>query len=155
MTPTIHLTNWPSTGLHGPGRKWTIMAAPRRWERGEGVVRDFVPPLGLLRDVQAGRCTAGFYFTELRRLWTRAEHDWNTALGAGSPFAPGVLLAAVPVAGADPRLERVADGDTLLCGCSKAKAAEGLCHRVTAAPFLLRAGWRVVLDGAELARGPA
>lgn len=46
----------------------------------------------------------------------------------------------------------VADGDSLLCACSRTDAAVARCHRAWAAPFLARAGWRVVLDGAEVAR---
>lgn len=37
--PTLYLSNWSShrtPGCHGPGRKLTIMAAPRRWEHGAG-----------------------------------------------------------------------------------------------------------------------
>ena len=41
----------------------------------------------------------------------------------------------------------VAGGDTLICACSRAAAAEGRCHRVWAAEVLREAGWDVVLDG--------
>jgi hypothetical protein len=42
------------------------------------------------------------------------------------------------------------DGDTLCCSCARAKAAKGECHRVWAAELLVKAGWRVILDGEEL-----
>jgi len=42
--------------------------------------------------------------------------------------------------------EPVANGDTLLCACKFGAP----CHRREAAPFLVRAGWRVILDGVEV-----
>ena len=142
MKPTVYLTNWSSRTRHGPGRKWTIMARPRAWERGEGVVDDFVPPVGLLLDVKAGRVTEGFYFLELRRLWAREVREYGP-----DAYTPSHLLARLyrpspegyTVAG-------VADGDSLLCACAVGKP----CHRREMVPFLLRAGWRVVLDGEPL-----
>lgn len=47
----------------------------------------------------------------------------------------------------------VSDGDTLCCACSRDDAAAGRCHRVWAAAALVRAGWRVILDGKELDDG--
>lgn len=55
---TIYLSNWSShktPGMHGPGRKWSAMAAPRSWEIGDGVLNCVAPDLSDLRDVQAGR----------------------------------------------------------------------------------------------------
>lgn len=40
----------------------------------------------------------------------------------------------------------VEDGDALLCTCSRKEAAAGRCHRAWAAPWLERAGWKVVLE---------
>ena len=141
--PTLHLTNWSSRRLHGPGRKWTIMAAARGRMRGDGAVSCFVPPLQLLREVQAGRMTEDAYAT---KLWAVAEAEWAALPGWGSPFAPDVLLAYESAGYA----VYVRDGDSLLCACARAKAAAGRCHRATAAPFLVRAGWRVLLDGVEV-----
>ena len=48
--PTIYLSNWSShrtPGAHGPGRKWTIMARPMRYHRGEGFVSVLTPPSDL------------------------------------------------------------------------------------------------------------
>lgn len=56
---------------------------------------------------------------------------------------PGILSA---VNMSDAAGYVIADGDTLCCAC--AKGAD--CHRRWAAPFLVRAGWRVVLDGVEV-----
>ena len=138
MKPTLHLTNWSFKRLHGPGRKWTIMAAPRGWERGDGVAPAFVPPHHWLCAVQEGRMTESAYFDGLRGRW-------SGVYGTPEPFAPGGLLAYVGIWS-----RAVADGDSLLCCCSREKAAEGRCHRATAAPFLTRAGWRVLLDGVEV-----
>lgn len=137
--PTLYLSNWSShrtPGMHGPGRKWTIMARPRVWERGMGEVSAFVPPVEWLDDVKAGRLHADNYFAWLRFRWESA-----TAL-----FPPGVLVAHA-------RGDRITvrDGDTLCCACSVAEARAGRCHRTWAAPFLVRAGWRVVLDGVDVA----
>lgn len=44
----------------------------------------------------------------------------------------------------------VEDGDTLICSCSRDKAAAGKCHRAWAGEYLAREGWRVILDGKEL-----
>lgn len=136
MTPTIYLSNWSShrtPGMHGPGRKYTIMARPRQWERGEGEVSAFEPPMEWLDEVRAGRVHVDNYLAWLRFRWTSAE-------GAGI-FAPGTLVAHL-------RGERVvvSDGDTLCCACARGAP----CHRQAAAPFLARAGWRVVLDGVEV-----
>lgn len=131
--PTLHLTNWSSTKLHGPGRKWTIMAAPRKWEHGDGRLLDFVPPFGLLREVKTGIVTEGYYFLELRRRWMRDVDDMVRTLGC-NPHAPGALIVGE---------EEVADGDSLLCACAVGKP----CHRREVAPFLVRAGWNVMLDG--------
>jgi hypothetical protein len=133
MKPTLHLTNWSSRKLHGSGRKLSIMAKPRAWEHGEGRVPACTPLVGWLDGVKSGRLTMDQY---RGLIWTRlSEHR----------LAPGELIAIVE---GDHR--PVADGDVLLCACSREAAARGECHRVWAAEALARAGWRVVLDGKEL-----
>lgn len=47
-------------------------------------------------------------------------------------------------------LDKIPDGATLICACSRQAAAAGRCHRVIAADLLKRAGWSVVLDGRSL-----
>ena len=136
--PTLHVTNWSSWRLHGPGRKLTIMAAPRRWEHGDGVVRTLVPNVLDLMDFQAGTITldryrVGFLF--------RMEHFSKDP----NDLTPGMLAAKC-----DHGTLFVRDGDTLCCACSRADAAAGRCHRAWAAPYLVRAGWRVILDGVEV-----
>jgi hypothetical protein len=138
--PTVYLSNWSSSktpGHHGPGRKLTIMAAPRRWERGAGSVGVLLPDLDALRKVQAGAITGDEYRARFERRLSQVVDglrpsamwfDRNNGRGVGS----------------------VADGDTLCCACSRDEAAAGRCHRVWAAHALARNGWRVILDGVEL-----
>lgn len=130
--PTIYVSNWASRrspGHHGPGRAWTIMAKPRHFERGDGVVPALVPDVLDLGLVQSHRISV-------------AEYRRRYMLGLEAQSGP--LMAS-------PRITRnvvpVADGDTLCCACSRDKAAAGECHRVWAAEALQAAGWRVVLDG--------
>lgn len=142
--PTIYLSNWSShrtPGAHGPGRKFTIMAVPRPWEHGDGRVTDLAPLYGmeprLLRVALDGR-----HADDVAAYRLALEARWDdTALGPGSLWTEGGL-----------RVE-VVDGDTLCCACSVAEARAGRCHRAWAAPFLVRAGWRVILDGVEVAGG--
>jgi len=134
IAPTLHLTNWSSTKLHGPGRKLTIMAKPRPWEHGEGKVPSMAPDRRWLDDLHHGEITPDAYRALCEERFKRSVKP------------PGKLLAL--------RLGHVfavADGDTLCCACSRAEAAEGRCHRVWASRFLFLAGWRVILDGMEVA----
>lgn len=137
--PTLHVTNWSSTTLHGPGRQLTIMARPRPWEWGDGRVAALTPDPFDLDAARAGRLSVESYRT---RFIARVEP---------ASIRPGRL--PFDRAGA---LHFVADGDTLLCACGREAAARGECHRVWAAGLLRLAGWRVVLDGddgAEPAQG--
>jgi hypothetical protein len=47
----------------------------------------------------------------------------------------------------------VKSGDTVCCACARSERAAGRCHLAWAVPFLVRAGWRVVLDGEEVRDG--
>jgi hypothetical protein len=127
---TLHLTNWSSTKLHGPGRKLTIMAAPRAWEHGDGRVGVLVPNHADLRAMQARQIDVEDYASR----WLAGCADVD--------LRPGVL--------ADDRGVPVADGDTLLCACSREQARLNRCHRCWAARLLVGAGWTVVLDGSEV-----
>jgi hypothetical protein len=129
--PTIHLTNASSRNLH-QGRLFNIMAAPRRWERFAGNVAALTPAVEWLRAVQLGTTAPSEYRAA-------CEDRFEASLARGCLTLGGLRCPSM----------LVADGDTLVCACSKAAAAEGKCHRVWAAPFLVRAGWRVVLDGVE------
>lgn len=133
MKPTVFITNWSSRKLHGPGRKLTIMAKPRAWEHGDGRVPAATPHPQWLDDVRSGAIDMEFYRTlVVAKLGTFR-------------LAPGELI--VVNAGEDILVQ---DGDTLCCACSRDEAAAGRCHRVWVANALHRAGWRVLLDGAEV-----
>ena len=120
------------------------MARPRRWEHGDGRVSAFVPPDPdeLVRVIAARRQgltdLVGAYREGVIRAWALNYEDYG--------HAPGELLAYC----ADGVEAPVLDGATLCCACSVAEARAGRCHRAWAAPFLVRAGWRVVLDGVEV-----
>lgn len=143
MKPTIHITNHSSRKLHGPGRRLTIMARPRRWEWGEGRVRCLMPlPLDLDL-VRSGQITIDQY-----------RRRFEEGLPSNRRLAPGELRFTPEADEAlDLRAEvltqPVRDGDTLCCACSRDEAAAGRCHRVWVAAALAKAGWRVVLDGVE------
>jgi len=136
--PTLHITNWPSRKLHGPGRKLSIMATPRRWEHGDGRVHILVPLLADMRAAKAGQISVEEYCSRFHAGVARY-------IGTGE-LAPGRLLFA-PKDTAPGTWEPVQDGDTLLCACKRADAAKGRCHRVWAADILAGHGWNVVLDG--------
>lgn len=150
-SPTLYLSNWSShrtPGAHGPGRKWSIMARPRAWERGEGACIPLAPlgPPGVLLDLLVVQRRAGAVDPDLLDRYRQAmAHRWGPR-EYGPDLGPTHLWAA-PDEGPP---VRVSDGDTLCCACAVAEAREGRCHRAWAAPFLVRAGWRVVLDGVEV-----
>lgn len=145
--PTLYLSNWgghATPGAHGPGRKLTIMARPRQWERGEGSVPLLVPDPDLLLDVKEERISHDEYrekFTHLVAFRIRRK-----SMG----IKPGELLV-VSTTGTGP----VQDGDSLLCACGVEKARKGHCHRVVAGAFLAIAGWTVILDQEEMSLGQA
>jgi hypothetical protein len=133
MKPTLHVTNWSSRKLHGPGRRWSIMAKPRHWEQGDGLAVGLVPRVADLEAVQHGEIDLAEY---RRRFLAKLEErqPWQ-------PLEPGRLYAKRHVR--DQTI--IQDGDTLCCACSCEAADRGECHRA-----LVRAGWRVLLDGREL-----
>ena len=144
--PTLYLSNWSShrtPGMHGPGRKFTIMARPRAWEYGAGTVLAVTPhgfEVSAMQRALADRDNAD----AMRDYREMIEARWTTGSVSTLALPPGLLLAF-----ADGPLN-VGDGDTLCCACSVDEARAGRCHRTWAAPFLARAGWRVILDGVEV-----
>jgi hypothetical protein len=138
--PTLWLTNATSrrAPFRGHGMVLTIMAAPRAeyGEAGVGAVRMLVPPLEWVRAAKAGTMPIEEYRA---RYLARFE-------GIVDELAPECLMAV----DYDRQRFPVWSGDTLVCACSRAAAAEGRCHRTWAAGLLLQAGWRVILDGREL-----
>ena len=150
MKPTPYLTNWSShrtPGCHGPGRKLTIMAAPRHWEKGEGCVGALVPNLDDLRDVKAARITVDEYRERFNAaLDGRKLNLFPLSLTIDPPDNRTLPMSGLPLW--IPQL--VESGDTLCCACSRAEAAAGRCHRVWAAHALAAAGWNIILDGEPL-----
>lgn len=151
---TIYLSNWSSyrtPGMHGPGRKWTIMASPRAWERGEGRVAALAPITETLRPLVDAALAERRFST----IGGPALDTYRAAYGAWlrdcPTLTPGFLRAYRWDAMRHGDL--VEDGATLCCACAVREALEGRCHRAWAAPFLVRAGWRVILDGVEVAGG--
>lgn len=137
---TIYLTNFASRRPphRGPGRVWSIMAKPRRWEHGDGSVWRLTPRPTDLAAVRSGAID----FAEYRRRFDR-----DVLARLPDDIAPGHLDALM--LGSGNRVP-VADGDTMCCACSREVAARGECHRVWAADLLVESGWRVILDGVEL-----
>lgn len=110
---TLHLTNWSSKKLHGPGRKFTIMAVPRQWEVGDGRVPGCTPAPVWLRGFHDGRLDPKTY----RGLMECKMQHFS--------MTPGHLMATVG------NLQvPVEHGDSLLCACSREDAKNGRCHRV-------------------------
>jgi hypothetical protein len=127
---------------------YTIMARPRAeyGERGEGHVPALTPQgaevelmqqLVRLRRTSAGSAPDAAL---LARYRTALEARW-----ASLDLSPAGLLVH-HAAG----LGRVQPGSVLCCACAASEALSGRCHRAWAAPFLVRAGWRVFLDGVEV-----
>lgn len=150
--PTLHVTNWSSTGLHGPGPRLTIMAAPRSWEHGDGRVDVLLPKATDLRAAQAGTLSPDAYRAAFEAKMEQALLDGSLRPHVGLMYNPAHRLAATGTAAAAANATSfsVESGSTLCCACSKQKAAEGRCHRVWAAQALARAGWSVILDGVRV-----
>ena len=124
------------------------MLRPRAWERGHGVIHALTP-LGLDRELTSALAERNGGAPGPALAHYRGGSETRVQSFAGAALLnPGKLWAQSGVNAVD-----VTDGDTLCCACSVAEARAGRCHRAWAAPFLVRAGWRVVLDGVEVAGG--
>lgn len=143
MKPILHLTNFASRQLHH-GRVFSIMAFTPYWAKYDGWVQALAPHRFDLSSYQDGRIQIGRY---RERYEATIEHLFSLDV-----LAPGRLCVPEDVFKGRKAI-MVADGDTLCCTCSKEEAAAGRCHRAWAAPFLVRAGWNVVLDGVESKEG--
>jgi hypothetical protein len=129
-----------------------MMSRPRAFEYGEGWVPNLRPSGEQIRLMQAALAErkSGSGTVAMSRYRHALESQWREQKRL---LRPGQLLAVQPVFPNGTTVDEtpeVADGDTVCCACSRAHAAAGLCHRTWAAPFLVRAGWRVVLDGREV-----
>lgn len=127
---TVYLTNWSSyrtPGCFGTGRKLSIMARPRAWERGDGRIWMLTPRKEL--------------FDEALRIGLAAYRERYIEQVSNS-------VGGLPIR--ETYLEEIQDGDTLCCACSRGAAEVGGCHRVWAAELLRDAGLTVILDGKGL-----
>ena len=146
------LDPWPC-GRHGLAL--TVMAMPRGHygECGDGRVPWLVPTMAA-RDLMVEALAARGTPTEqgaLRAYRAAFDAQLQDAAQRGE-LAPGRLVYTVQARADAPR-HLVPDGATLCCACSQARAAEGCCHRAWIAPFLVRAGWTVRLDGRPVMAG--
>ncbi len=141
--PTLYLTNVAS--LKTPGHKGprdghlTIQARPPYWARGLGRV-NVLAPLGALEPLMLEAIKERKSGIDCMYHRDRYRGAYEQHL-AQNNLAPGRLTVTT-----DHGLMFVQDGDTLTCTCSKFVD----CHRRWAAPHLVKAGWRVVLDGKEV-----
>lgn len=128
----------PGSPCVGPGRVLTIMRRPRpRYgEAGIGSIDALTPSAEVFDGLRDGEIDAGQY-----RAAVTAD-----IRARGDGLRPGALIVMLAPGGSGP----VRDGDTLICACSRAQAADGWCHRVWAAHALADHGWHVVLDGVRL-----
>ena len=141
--PTLYLTNVAS--LRTPGHKGprdghlTIQARPLHWARGLGRV-NVLAPLGALEPLMLAAIKerkSGIDSTDCMTRY-RAAYEYHLSQNNLAPWRLGVVT--------DDDFGFVQDGDTLTCTCAKGVD----CHRRWAAPYLVKAGWRVILDGVEV-----
>lgn len=152
---TLYVTSWnvpdilAYQGDPHTRRRWTVMAFPHPEQRGRGSVPLLTPPpplhaqlrtnmIARIRTGQADPAAEAAFFRALTQGWEQAEKQGAFRALTGQPWRL-------------PNAEPLRDGDVLLCGCSLTDARAGLCHRTHFAPFLVRAGFRVILDGVEVA----
>jgi hypothetical protein len=120
------------------------MTKPRWFELGDGRCLDAAPGRDDFEAVNAGRISPDEYRSRCESRWDYC-HDQDG-------LAPGRLLwgrePGYPAAG------NVEDGDTLICSCPRIDSPKRTrqCHLEWLAPYLVRAGWDVVLYGRLLER---
>lgn len=132
---------WPPP--HHSGRAYTIMAEPRDFETGDGVVRALVPQghevelmRALVEHRRSGLPPDTDHAVELQDRYRKAlDARWSRL-----DLAPGALVADTPTGPV-----AVQTGDVLACACSADEARAGRCHRSHAVPWLRVAGWEVRL----------
>jgi len=120
------------------------MNRPRHWEHGDGKCNVATPPASAFGALRDKRITMDEYRERCEAWWLALEEI--------SKFVPGRMRCVIK--GEDGRHSNwaVEDGDTLLCACARPGSPRRTheCHLEWLAPFLVRAGWRVVLYGSEV-----
>lgn len=138
----LNLTNWGSRRHFGKVGAWTMMVAPRSWERGMGSVPALVPEFTWLQTLRATAdedvAWAAYRARFDARLAAMLERGPGVREGVPGGLRPGALLTK-----AGDVLAPVVDDATVCCCC----AVGARCHRLLVAPWLVRAGWDVMLDG--------
>lgn len=136
--PLIYITSGAKADLpghRGPGRDLSIMS-----QRNRGTL----PRVPAARIDDAARFLLHSRQIEIVKFKERYCALMEGRVARGS-CAPGTLSRISPP---DWTPEPVNAGDTLICSC--AARSDDECHRFWLAPYLLAAGWRVVLDGKDL-----
>ncbi len=159
---TVHLTNFASQRLHGPGPLLHIMAAPPPFVLAhvagrvpelipKGQEQDYMRALVARRQRREIIPTNDPALTAYRDTYTARIRALAALPGAdGLPPWPAYVTANCP-----PQGIALPDGATLVCTCAVSEAAAGRCHRVWAAAVLAEAGYNVILDGQPLNPGGA
>jgi len=147
---TLYLTNWSKArdpAFAGSGTRWTAMAHPRRWERGEGRVASLAPlhdsVRGLLASALAERAVGvmdGLEMAAYRAAFLARLDAYDLRPGSMRAYRWDTMRDGEPVK----------DGDAVCCACSVRDRAAGRCHLAFAVPAMVRAGWDVVMDGKPL-----
>lgn len=145
--PTLFLTNLSSRKWHGPGRKVCAMANPRHFERGDGSCSALTPARADLEAVRACSIDLGTYRArfEARLKESRLEpHALRFDFGEEEILDDGSSPGA-----------HLRDGDTVFCACARpgSPSRRTPCHMEICAPFLVRAGWDVMIDGMLVTMG--
>ncbi len=153
--PTVYASNfasWRTAGHHGPGRKISVMATPRKpYQFGDVCAPLLMPYEDDLVELRREQITEREYFL---RLAVSLAGRWNE--GQLAPGELGVADSAWWFRGRKFRLPDegaalVQDGDSLLCVCARpGPKRTHRCHVELVAEYLVRAGWDVVLYGQRL-----
>ncbi|MFH1570992.1 MAG: hypothetical protein ABIL09_23570 [Gemmatimonadota bacterium] len=143
MPRILHVTNWGSRAQHGPGRRLCAMARPRAWEHGDGTCNVARPPESAFLAWRNGQDLDAYRARVL---------EWWSGLEEAGKFEPGRLRCILPRPDGRHDNVAVADGDTLLCACPRPDSPRRThpCHLEWLAPYLVRAGWGVILYGSEV-----
>jgi hypothetical protein len=156
-TPTIHVTNFASSRLHGPGPLLHIMATAPAYMRGfiagrvpalipHGSEQDLMRALVRRRQRREVIPADDPALSAYRTTYTARIRALAALPGAdGLPPWPAYTTTNCP-----PQGLALPDGATLVCTCAVSEAAAGRCHRVWAATVLAEVGYRVLLDGQPL-----
>ena len=140
---TLHLTNWASRAEHGPGTKISAMAKPLAWMSAYGIAPNAAPHLLDLEAIRSDTITIEEYTARCVARWAY--------FAALDRYLPGKFDSVRPEGGRRMNI-KIADGDSLLCTCPRRGSHRWRrpCHLESLAPFLVRAGWRVLLYGEEV-----